>query len=196
MTNFEHEFVKLTDEEKEDYKKNINPRGVFPYLKDESSGESLGESLAIARFMCNSKPESGLYGSTVYETARIDELLEKHQFMFGSTIFKVMGSTLGFHPVTKEEFQESSKKTKDYLRTLDGLIKDKEYFFGDKLSLADVYIAVSLNLLFATVLDAGFRKAIPNLTSWYEKVRANGDIESVLGKPRFCGKPLKPKLAE
>lgn len=195
MTGFEHEFVRISEQEKEDYKKNINPRGVFPYLKDESSGEGLGESLAIARFMCNTKVEAGLYGSTVYETARIDELIERHLFVFGQSVFKVLGPILGFMPTSEEEFKEHSKKLKDYLMTLDALLKDKEYFVGDKLSLADVYIAVSLNLIMALAVDAGFRKAIPNLTTWYGKVRANEALETILGKPRYCGKALKPKTS-
>lgn len=196
LTGFEHEFVKISNEEKEEYKKNVYSLGVFPYLKDESTGEGLGESLAIARFMCNSKVEAGLYGSSSYESALIDEVIERHLFASGQTFHKVFVAIFGFSALSEEASKESTKKLKDYVRNLDERLKDKEYFVGDKLTLADVYVAVSLNYLMATFLDAGFRKAIPNVMKWYENVRNQEAFVSVLGKPRYCGKSFKLKTAE
>jgi len=196
LTGFEHEFVKVSNEEKEEYKKNTYSLGVFPYLKDESSGEGLGESLAIARFMCNSKVESGLYGSSSYETACIDEVVEKHLFAHNQILSKIVPSIFGYGAVSEDVSKEVNKKLKDYVRTLDEQLKDKEYFVGGKLTLADVYVAVSLNILFATVLDSGFRKAVPNLMKWYENVRNQEVFLNVLGKPRYCGKAFKPKIAQ
>lgn len=162
----------------------------MPYLVTEEG--SLGESNAIARFMCNSSPDTGLYGSSVQEKANIDEIVERHTSFMAMHAFKALGPVLGFSQATTEEFSEAAKKIKDYIRTLDEAIKNKEFFFGDKLSLADVYIAVTMNLFFATFIDAGFRKAVPNFSAWYEKTRNNDVIVSVIGKPRYCGKAMKP----
>lgn len=194
LTGFEHEFVRIAPEGKEEYKNNVYSAGVFPYLKDESSGEGLGESLAIARFMCNST--SKLYGSTAYETALIDEAIERHHHSLSFVLMKVLGSVLGHHPIKEEAFKDLSKRMKDYFMTLNDLVKDKEFIVGDSLTLADVYIAVSLNLFFASALDAGFLKAIPHLAKYYKSIRSNSVIESHLGKARFIGKALKPKLAQ
>lgn len=195
MTGFEYEYVKIEQEGKEDFKKNVYSVGLFPYLQDES-GEGFGESLAIARFMCNSKVEAGLYGATTYETAQIDEVIERHFFNFNMSMLKVILPVFGYAAISDENNKDCNKRMKDYLRSLDETLKDKQYFVGDKLSLADVYVASTLNIFFATVLDAGFRKAIPNLTKWYESVRNHEEIVAVLGKPRYCGKALKPKLEE
>lgn len=189
VVGFEHEYVHIKDSEKEDYKTNVSSRGVFPFLVTEEG--SLGESLAISRFMCNSKPEAGLYGTTVQEQALIDELVERHLSTITSTSFAVYG-ILGYSELEDEVFNTGLKKFQDYLSLLDGLIKDKEFFAVDRLTLADVYIAVSLNLPFAVAFDAEFRKTIPHLTSWYEKVRSHEAILSILGKPRYCGHPAKP----
>lgn len=196
MTGFEHEFVKISNDEKEDYKTNVYAAGVFPYLKDETTGEGLGESVAIARFMCNSKQEAGLYGSSAYEAAKIDEVVDRNIATFNGVAMKFLYAVLGYGESTKEDFAEHSKKFKDYLRLLDEHLKDREYFVGDKLSLADVYLATSFNLLFATYIDAGFRKAVPNLTKWYGGVRTHAVIEHHLGKARYCGKAFKPKLSK
>lgn len=193
MTGFEYEFVKIAKEEKEEYKKNTYSLGVFPYLQDSASGEGFGESLAIARFMCNTKSESGLYGTTAYETGLIDQVIDRHVFANSMTLMKVLGPVLGFGATTEEQAKEFAKKAKDYFKQLDGELKDKSYFVGDRLTLADVYIAVSMNLFVALFLDAGFRKALPNLMKWYDSVRNEEALVSVLGKPRYCGKALKAK---
>ena len=162
----------------------------MPYLVTEEG--NIGESNAIARFMCNSKPDSGLYGSSVKDQAEIDKIIERHVSVFSMNGYPIFGPIFGFMQVPDEQFKDAMKKFKDYLRTLNDELEGKEFFHGDSLTLADVYIAVSLNLPFASFIDAGFRKAVPHLDAWYAKVRNHDDIVSVIGKPRFIGKPLKP----
>lgn len=169
----------------------MSSRGVFPYLVTEEG--SVGESIAIARYMCNSRPDAGLYGSTVQDQAYIDEIIERHTSAYTRFGMAVLAPILGFYAAKDAEYKEAQKNLKDYVRLLDGLLKDKEFFYGDKLTLADVYLATSFNLFFALYLDAGFRKAVPNFSAWYERVRNNDVIVSVLGKPRLITKPLKAK---
>jgi elongation factor 1-gamma len=163
-------------------------------LKDTATGEGLGQSVAIARFMCNTHPESGLYGSTAYEAAKIDEVVDGHYAALNLTAMKFLPAVFGYKPISKDEFTESSKKFKDHLKALDELIKDKEFFVGDKLSLADVYLVSSLNLIFAIFIDAGFKKAIPSLTKYYETTRTHAAFEHHLGKARFCNKAFAPQF--
>jgi glutathione S-transferase len=196
LTGFEHEYVRLANEDKEEFKKNKYFAGTLPYLEDTATGEGFGESVAIARFMCNSKPEAGLYGSSAYETSKIDEVIDGFMSNLNNHGVKILYATLGFAKLDDETFKTQSKNWKDYLRLLNDRLEGKEYLVGDKLSLADVYVAVSLNLFFATSLDAGFRKAIPHLTKWYESVRNNEVIVKHLGKPRFAGKGIKPQIAK
>ncbi len=195
LTGFEHEFVKIAEDAKEEYKKDVYFAGTFPYLQDTESGEGLGESAAIARFMCNSNPDSGLYGSTAYETAQIDEVIDGAKYIWGVYVATFFPAVLGYFPVNEQTFKDNSKKFKDYLRSLDEKLKDKEFILGDKLSLADVFLVVTLNLPFALIVDAGFRKAIPNLTQYYTNLRANETIVKHLGKARLAGKGFKPKFA-
>lgn len=194
LTGFEYEHVKVKADEKEEYKNNTYSLGLFPYLQDSASGDGFGESLAIARFMCNSTVK--LYGSTAYETAKVDEVLERHLAALNQSFMKVLPATLGYMKAKEANFKDGMKKIKDYIRTLDEEIKDKEYFVGDSLTLADVYLVVTINFFIATILDAGFRKAVPNFMKWYEKVRGHEAIEAHLGKQRYIGKPMKPLLQE
>ena len=63
---------------------------------------------------------------------------------------------------------------------------------GDKISVADVSVAFSLMIAFQTVLDAGYRKAMGNVTAWFEKIMALPSFTKVIGAIRLCDKALKP----
>ena len=151
---------------------------------------------SIARFMCSSKPEAGLYGSSVHETAIIDEAIERHLFSLNRVIFKEIISALGHAPIKEEEHKELNKKMKDYFIMLNDLLKDKEYLALDRLTLADVYAVMAINVLMATVIDAEFRETVPNLIAWYERVRKNKTIMSHLGTPRYIGTAVEYKICE
>ena len=146
--------------------------------------------------MCNSKPESGLYGTTLYENALIDEAIERHLFAWNQFIYTEVVAALGYVPLTEKKHNELDKKLKDYFAKLNDLLKDKQYFVEEKLTLADVYICVITNLPMATILDAEFRSTIPHFITWYERVRANSVILSHLGKQRYIGEALQPKIIE
>ena len=59
--------------------------------------------------MCYSNLESGLYGSTIYETGIIDEIIERHLYAYNQTIFKIVPSVLGYGPISKKDYSEFSK---------------------------------------------------------------------------------------
>ena len=146
--------------------------------------------------MCQSKPESGLYGSTVYESALVDETVERHLYSFNQFIFKEVLAVLGYTPLTEEKHADSSKRLRDYFAKLNDLLQDKQYFVAEKLTLADAYVCVSTNLLMATIIDAEFRSTIPHFVAWYERVRSNPAVVSVLGKARYIGEALPAKITE
>lgn len=196
LSGFEHEYVRLAQEDKEEFKNTKYSAGLLPYLEDSATGEGFGESVAIARFMCNSKPEAGLYGSSVYETSQIDEAIDRHMSNLNNHGVKLLYPTLGFAKIDDETFKAQSKMWKDYLRAVNDRLEGKDYLVGDKLTLADVYFVTSMNLFFATNIDAGFRKAIPHLTKYYETVRSHDAIVKVFGKARFAGKGIKPQIAK
>lgn len=47
---------------------------------------------------------------------------------------------------------------------------------------------------FQTVLDAGYRKAMANVTKWMERVVALPEFVSVSGNVKFCHKVIAPTL--
>ena len=60
-------------------------------------------------------------------------------------------------------------------------IKNKEWFVGDGLTLADIVVFNSLIIPFSFVLDPGFRKAMPNISSWWEKMSKLDLVKNTAG---------------
>lgn len=191
LANLEYEYVHVKDEELADYAKTINPTGFLPYLQTEEGG--IAESNAIARFIANSNPDSGLYGTTVQEQSSIDEAIERFNSAVNSYIWKAVLCVTGHVPVADSEYKDASKKVKDFLRTLDEGLKDREFVAGEKLSLADIYYVSTLSVLYGVLIDGGFAKAVPSLTKYFETHRDSDTFTSALGKQRYLKKPLKPK---
>ena len=91
-----------------------------------------------------------------------------------------------------KKFNDGVKHAKEQAKILDTYLKGKTYLVGSKISLADLYLANSLTLSFQTIFDAGFRKAMPNLSSWFDRWAAEPAIVRRFGHIKGCGKALKP----
>lgn len=72
----------------------------------------------------------------------------------------------------------------------------KTQLVGNRLTVADIYIAVPLILLFQTTLDGGFRKAVPYVSSWIEAFIKIPEVIARLGNVKLCSKVIKPTVIE
>jgi hypothetical protein len=52
-----------------------------------------------------------------------------------------------------------------------------------------------LVLAFQTIFDAGFRKAMPNLASWFERFSQSKDVQKRFGIIKPCAKAMKVQEA-
>jgi len=75
-------------------------------------------------------------------------------------------------------------------------LQGKDYLVGNHLTVADVIAAVALVLPFQTALDGGFRKAIPNVDKWAQRIISLPEFIARMGSVKFCQKALKPQLEE
>lgn len=75
-------------------------------------------------------------------------------------------------------------------------LQGKEYLVGNHLTVADVFVAVLLQLAFQTTLDGGFRKAMPNVSAWCERIVKLPQVVAQMGNIKFCSKAIKPTLVE
>lgn len=187
----EYELVKINKTDLEEYKSNKNSTGLFPYIEIEDQG--ISETQAIIRYIARLHPDSGLYGKTVFQSAKVDEILD----LAVGALFKVapaFSAALGYTQLTKDEHKESMDKFKDALRHLDGLLGDREFFVGDAITLADLRVAAGLVYPMRILMDPGFLKAIPNLHRHFEKISSQDLFKGVFGTSRVGKRPIKVNL--
>lgn len=187
----DYELVKINQADIEDYKTNKNPSGLFPYMEIENQG--VAETQAIIRYIARLYPDSGLYGRTVFESAKIDSILD---YTVGAT-FKggqAFYTAMGFRQSTQKEFKASMDSFKESLRHLDSLLQDKEYFVGDSVTLADLRVASGLVYFMRILMDPGFAKVIPNLIKHFERVTSDERFRNVFGACRVGKRPIKVNL--
>jgi elongation factor 1-gamma len=106
-----------------------------------------------------------------------------------------VNAMLGQKPVEQAAFTESMNKIKANAKILNAQLKGKQYLVNDTLSLADLVVACGMIVAQQTMLDAGFRKAMPDYGAWFERVVANADFVAVCGAVKSCAKSIKPQIA-
>ncbi|XP_067933711.1 probable glutathione S-transferase 7 [Watersipora subatra] len=118
---------RLTKEEWAVFKPST-PKGQLPVL--EVDGKMICESYAIARYVAR---ELNLYGSSNWEAAVVDMIVDSCSGIFGQAVHV-------YHSKTEEEKAEAAKKTAEVLQSTEKLavqLKKGKFILGDEASLAD-----------------------------------------------------------
>ena len=192
LAGVEIEVIKVEKEGMEDYKKNICPTGLFPYLQiDQDNG--IYESTAIARYLAKSNPESKLYGSTVFQSALVDAELDRINEFHIRIVAPALYPIFGWGAPTEDAWKAASKNFKDGLKTLSNDIGDKKFLVGDSLTIADIIQCAWLNSAFATMIDQGFGKhQVSNLVKYWTGIVATPEYVKFYGAVKQTKKPFKP----
>jgi len=107
-------------------------------------------------------------------------------------------ATYGYAPTEEKAFNNALRDTKDALMNINNHLKNgnKTHLVSNRLTVADIFLAVPLIILFQSSLDGGFRKAVPQVTSWLENFIKHPEVISRIGNVKFCAKAIKPIFAE
>jgi len=168
------------------------PVGKVPVL--ETPEGPIFESNAIARYVAR-QHGSKLYGSNGYEASLIDQWID----FAGNEI--ELPSAAWIYPILEivPENREATNKAKgDIRKALDILnhhLETRTFLVGERVSLADIVVSMSLYRLYQMVLDAGFRKGWKNLNRWYLTLVHQPEFASVIGEVHLCEKMAVAKAA-
>ena len=185
------------DWEDKDTRKTLSPKsptGTFPFL--ELSEGVLSESHAIESYLAmKHKPE--LLGENDFEKAQVRQWTDFAIFEIGFCSKQIIYPIFGWKQYDKEMANRANEQIKEYMRTLDAQVKDKEFVMGSKLTLADVALFRELKYFFQLVFPKGLRdKVFPNATKWFQKMAETEEVKKVYGKILLCNQPLKPFIKE
>ena len=165
--------------------------GSFPYL-ETSDGQIIFEAEAVAKHVARMNSSNKLLGKNAFEEAKINEWICWVQSDWQAAAAPAIDAIYGAKAMDSADFSEAVKELKVQGKMLDGYLKGKQWFVGDVISLADLYVGASLAPAFQTILDAGFRKAHPNLSGWFERWSQHQPVVKRHGAIRACQKSLKP----
>ena len=171
-----------------------SPTGTFPFLK--TSEGILSESRAIENYLAmKHKPE--LLGENDLEKAQVRQWSDFAIFEIGYCAKEIIYPIFGWKKYCKESADKANNKVKDFMRTLDAQLKDKEFVLGSKITLADVTLFRELKYFFQLVFPKGLRdKVFPNVAKWFTKLSETEEVKKVYGKILLCNQPLKPYICE
>lgn len=188
LSGADYEIVKITQEGKEEFKANKNKSGLLPYVEIEDQG--LGETNTILRYIARQYPDGGLYGKSIFQSAKVDEVLDYAVTLTGS-LFGVLQPLFGWKQVTSAQFKPAKEKFVGNLKHLEALLNGKDYFVGDSITIADIRIAAILTWPFKTIMDPGTAKQIPSLIAHFKRISANETFKSFFGTSHVAKRPIK-----
>jgi elongation factor 1-gamma len=167
-----------------------NPLGKVPVL--ETPQGSIFESNAIARYAAR-QGKNNIYGANAYEASLVDMWIEfaNHEIQLPSDawLYPIWGYAPN-HPAATAKAKEDVKKL---LKILNDHFLNHTYLVGERVSLADIIVALTLYALYTNVLDANFRKPFPNVTRWFQTILNQPQSVAVIGSQvKLCDVAKEP----
>ena len=171
-----------------------SPTGTFPFL--ETTEGILSESRAIENYLAlKHRPE--LLGENDYEKAQVRQWSDFAIFEIGYCAKEIVYPIFGWKNYCKESADKANNRLKEFMRTLDAHLKDKDFVMGSRLTLADVTLFRELKYFFQLVFPKGLRdKLFPNATKWFQRMAETEEVKKAYGKILLCNQPLKPFVKE
>ena len=156
-----------------------NPGGRVPVLELDD-GTWIAETMAICRYLECLHPEPNLYGETPLEVASIEMWQRRVEMLFMAEVAGAFRNITGFFKDRETCVEEWGKvcaeKAPKALHMFDAQLAEHEYLAGEKFSVADISLAVSLD--FARMVQVVEIPDLPNISRWYELVNARPSLSA------------------
>jgi len=165
--------------------------GSFPYLETED-GSIISQTEAIAKHIARMNLASGLIGVHAFDHAKINEWIAWAQTTFIGPLHESSCQLWGMHSSDDAVFNQCVKKMKEQAKILDKWLNGKKWITGETFSIADIFLGSLMIPAFQMMFDPGFRKAMPNLTKWFDSFCLDPFVQRRYGAIKPCQKALKP----
>lgn len=170
---------KSVTEHGENYK-DISPLGFVPLLQLDD-GRTLGECSAVVQYLADQAPAAGMLAPAgSFERYKTQEWLS-----FIATELHKGGFSPLFNPNLSAEARTATLKTLH--NRLDYVVRhlqDRDYLVGDRFSVADAYLFVTLGWTGYLKLDLD---AWPTLASFVQRIAARPAVQAALKAEGLLG---------
>jgi glutathione S-transferase len=145
-----------------------NPVGTLPVLELDD-GTCISESIAICRYFEELHPDPPLFGNSPREKAEIEMWTRRveHYLYLPIDLGAHFGRSVDCREVTAE-FQSWAALS---VRFLDGIVRDRAFITGDRITMADIFAfgALDYGIRFA---EFSLPQELKNLEAWYSAMAA------------------------
>jgi len=152
------------------------PHGKIPAFEGKD-GFRLFEAFAIARYLASLAPNSGLLGHTPKDAALIDQWVHLAESEVGDMtsfiLYMVTGKLTPYNKPMHNHLAEAQLRT---LNTLNDHLATRTFFVGERITLADIYIASLIQRAAHVTIDTPLRAKLPHLMR---------HMETVVNQPRL-----------
>lgn len=162
------------------------PLGKVPAF-ETGDGKCITESNAIAYYVANDQ----LRGKTDLERAEIVQ-------WFGFADSEILPAScawvfplLGIMPYNKQTVEHAKDDVKKALCALNSHLLTHTYLVGERLTLADISVAMTLLHLYQYILEPNLRKPYQNVNRWFQTVIYQPESIAVIGAFKLAEKTLE-----
>ncbi|CAK5271269.1 unnamed protein product [Mycena citricolor] len=155
----------------------------FPFGKipawEGKDGFCLAESVAIARYLATLAPKSGLLGKDAKDAALIDQWVHLAETEVDVNTSQITGLLNGWvTPYSKPIHNTFLERQLRGLETLEKHISTRTFFVGERITVADIFVATTVQRAANINIDNAARAKIPNLIR---------HMNTIIFQPSFVG---------
>ncbi|KAI5297579.1 hypothetical protein KEM56_004714, partial [Ascosphaera pollenicola] len=149
--------------------KKVNPVGKIPAFEG-ANGFNLTECIAIAVYLASQNEKTTLLGKTKQDYASILKWMSWANSEAIASLAAWIRPLVGSLPYNKKGVEDAKMTTISLFDLLEKHLTANQFLVGERLSLADYFVASTLTMGFARVLDEAWRNANPAIFRWFETV--------------------------
>ncbi|KAF8900157.1 elongation factor 1-gamma [Gymnopilus junonius] len=166
------------------------PFGKIPAFEG-ADGFKLFESAAIARYVAARAPNSCLLGGSLEDAALVDQwihLADSEVDVYTSLVRALCNSFIPYNKPAHTIFTERLIRA---VNILEAHLSTRTFFVGERITLADIYVAGLIQKAVASSLDAALRAKLPNLIRHLETIVNQPKLKDIFGETTYVEKAIQ-----
>jgi elongation factor 1-gamma len=118
--------------------------------------------------------------------ARVLQYLEWSESKLSPSVLGYVLPSVSAMQVDKKVFKEAKDELFALLHTLNDHLLGRTYLVDERISLADISVALDLLPAYQYVLDGSARANLKNLNRWFQTVVNQPHVKSIIGEVQLC----------
>ncbi|KAF9034031.1 glutathione S-transferase C-terminal-like protein [Panaeolus papilionaceus] len=181
----------------EHYVDNLKPEFLakFPHGKipawEGANGFKLFEGVAIARYICSLAPSSGLLGHSSEDDAHIDQWVHLVDTEVDAHTTSILRLVYGQGPYNKPTHTTLLERQLRSLKSLNAHLKSNTFFVGERITLADLFVAGLFQRAVESTVSANARALLVYLMRHFETITQHPQLKDIFGETKFTEKGVE-----